>query len=327
MIGHLIPGELQSREVLPVDLLIYLGLDSNALLGLPIVVGTTIVLTFIFFGQLLLKSGGANFFNDISLVLMGRYRGGAAKIAITASSLFGSVSGVAVSNIVATGVVTIPLMKRAGFSPRLPAAVEAVASTGGQLMPPVMGATAFVMASVMNVPYADVALAAIIPSFLYFFGLFVQIDAIAGKEKLKGLPAEELPSLGTTLKEGWYYIFAFALLIYMLLVMRREALAPYYATPLLILLNQMFSKKHRWGWSDVGRFFDDLGSLFANMVAILAAVGMIIGALSMTGVAATLVNDLLRLADGNSFLLLLMGALTGLILGVGMTSTAAYIFL
>lgn len=194
-------------------------------------------------------------------------------------------------------------------------------------MPPVMGATAFVMASVMNVPYAEIALAAIIPSFLYFFGLFVQIDALAGKEKLRGLPADELPSLRETLKEGWYYIFAFAVLIYMLLVMRREALAPYYATPLLILLNQVFSRRDRWGWSDLGRFLDDLGSLFANMVAILAAVGMIIGALSMTGVAATLVNDLLRLAGGNSLLLLLMGALTGLILGVGMTATAAYIFL
>ena len=129
------------------------------------------------------------------------------------------------------------------------------------------------------------------------------------------------------MKEGWYYVFVFALLIYMLLIMRREALAPYYATPLLILLNQLFSARHRWGWKEVGRFFDALGALFANLVAILAAVGMIVGALSMTGVAATLVNNLLRIAGGSPILLLVMGAITGLILGTGMTSTAAYIFL
>ncbi|MEX0408495.1 TRAP transporter permease [Aquibium sp. LZ166] len=311
----------------PVYTAAYHAMGSESIIGIPMRTFAQLIIGFLLFGAALQQTGAGKFFMDLSFALLGKVRGGPAKVAIVSSGLLGSMSGSVITNVLTTGIMTIPAMRRIGLRGTVAAGIETCASTGGVLMPPVMGATAFVMASVMNVPYADIALAAIIPSFLYFFGLFVQIDAIAGKEKLKGLPAEELPSLGTTLKEGWYYIFAFALLIYMLLVMRREALAPYYATPLLILLNQMFSKKHRWGWSDVGRFFDDLGSLFANMVAILAAVGMIIGALSMTGVAATLVNDLLRLADGNSFLLLLMGALTGLILGVGMTSTAAYIFL
>jgi TRAP transporter 4TM/12TM fusion protein len=305
----------------------YHAMGSESILGIPLRTFAQLIIGFLLFGAALQQTGAGTFFMNLSFALLGKVRGGPAKVAIFSSGLMGSMSGSVITNVLTTGVMTIPAMRRTGMRGTFAAGVETCASTGGVLMPPVMGATAFVMASMMNVPYAEIALAAIIPSVLYFFGLFVQIDAMAGKEKLKGLPADELPTLGRTLKDGWYYIFAFALLIYMLLVMRREALAPYYATPLLIMLNQIFSKQHRWGWKEVGRFLDSLGSLFANMIAILAAVGMIVGALSMTGVAATLVNDLLRLAGGSQIMLLLMGALTGLILGVGMTSTAAYIFL
>lgn len=305
----------------------YHAMGSESILGIPLRTFASLIIGFLLFGAALQQTGAGKFFMNLSFALLGKVRGGPAKVSIFSSGLLGSMSGSVITNVLTTGIMTIPAMRRIRMRGTVAAGIETCASTGGVLMPPVMGATAFVMASMMNVPYADIALAAIIPSVLYFFGLFIQIDAHAGKENLKGLPADELPSVRETLKDGWYYIFAFAVLIYMLLVMRREALAPYYATPLLIVLNQLFSTKHRWGWAEVGRFFDSLGSLFANMVAILAAVGMIIGALSMTGVAATLVNDLLRLADGSPMLLLLMGALTGLILGVGMTATAAYIFL
>lgn len=305
----------------------YHAMGSESILGIPLRTFAQLIIGFILFGAALQMTGAGTFFMNLAFALLGRVRGGPAKVSIFSSGLMGSMSGSVITNVMTTGVMTIPAMRRTGIKGTTAAAVETCASTGGVLMPPVMGATAFVMASIMNVPYAEIALAAIIPSVLYFFGLFVQIDSMAGREKIKGLPKEELPQLGQTLREGWYYIFAFAVLIYMLLVMKREALAPYYATPLLILLNQFFSPRHRWGWADLGRFFDTLASLFANLVAILAAVGMIVGALSMTGVAATLVNDLLRLAGGDAFLLLLMGALTGLVLGVGMTATAAYIFL
>lgn len=305
----------------------YHAMGSESILGIPLRTFSQLIIGFLIFGAALQQTGAGAFFMDISFALFGKVRGGPAKVSIFSSGLMGSMSGSVITNVLTTGPMTIPAMKRIGIRPVFAAGVETCASTGGTLMPPVMGATAFVMASFMNVPYSDIALAAIIPSALYFFGLFVQIDAMSGKEKLKGLPASELPKIGKTFKEGWYYVFAFAILIYMLLYLRREALAPYYATPILIMLNQLFSKKHRWGWAEVGKFLESLGFLFANLVAILAAVGLIIGALSMTGVAATLVNDLLRVADGNSIMLLLMGALTGLILGVGMTSTAAYIFL
>lgn len=305
----------------------YHAMGSESILGIPMRTFANLIIGFLIFGAALQQTGAGAFFMNLSFALLGRVRGGPAKVSIFSSGLMGSMSGSVITNVLTTGVMTIPAMKRIGIRGTFAAGVETCASTGGTLMPPVMGATAFVMASIMNVPYAEIALAAIIPSALYFFGLFVQIDSYSAREKLSGMPEEELPKLGQTIKEGWYYIFAFAVLIYMLLVLRREALAPYYATPLLILLNQIFSTKHRWGWAEFGKFLDSLGSLFANLVAILAAVGLIIGALSMTGVAATLVNDLLRIADGNSLLLLIMGALTGLILGIGMTSTAAYIFL
>lgn len=194
-------------------------------------------------------------------------------------------------------------------------------------MPPVMGATAFVMANLLNVPYANVALAAAIPSILYFYGLFVQIDAHAAREKITGMPREELPSVWEALREGWYYLFAFILLVFMLLVLKREVLAPYYATPVLIIINQIASPKDRWGIKELYGFFESLGRLFAELVAILAAIGLIIGALSVTGLAGTLVNDLLFIAGDSAFLLLLMGAVTSFILGIGMTVTAAYVFL
>ena len=194
-------------------------------------------------------------------------------------------------------------------------------------MPPVMGATAFIMANFLETSYANVALAAIIPSFLYFFGLFIQIDARAATEKLKGLDKKELPSLSQTLREGWYYIFAFGLLVYLLLFLRREMLAPFYATPLLILINQIFSPKTRWGIKELLSFIDSLTKLFAELVGVLAGIGLIVGALSMTGLAGTLVNDLLSIAGGSPIILLMIGAITSFVLGIGMTVTAAYIFL
>ena len=176
MFGHYVPGQFEGRNVDIDRMAIYLALDSSGLVGLPLVISTTIVIVFVFFGTLLEQSGGSKFFTDISISLMGRYRGGASKIAVTASSLFGSVSGSTVSNVVSTGVVTIPLMRKGGYPAHVAGAIEAVASTGGQLMPPIMGAAAFLMAEFLQIPYKDVVIAAIIPSFLYYTTLFIQAD-------------------------------------------------------------------------------------------------------------------------------------------------------
>ncbi len=222
LVGHLMPGALETRQIEFRSFLTYLALDTSALLGLAMVVGTTVVITFVFFGQLLMRSGGSQFFSDISLVLMGRYRGGSAKISIIASSLFGSVSGVAVSNIVATGVVTIPMMKRSGFAPRFAAAVEAVASTGGQLMPPVMGAVAFLMADFLERPYRDIVIAALVPSLLYYVGLFIQADLEAAKTGIRRVPAGLIPRTAAVLATGWVFIIPFAALIWALFTLNWE---------------------------------------------------------------------------------------------------------
>ena len=181
LVADQLPGTLTGRPV-PIDrLAYYLIWDSTAVLGLPMMIISTVVVAFVMFGQSLFQSGGSGFFTDASLVMMGRYRGGPAKIAIVASSLFGTISGSVVANVVSTGVVTIPLMKDAGYRPHVAGAIEAVASTGGQLMPPVMGIAAFIMAEFLEISYADVAIAAAIPSVLYYVALFIQADLEAAR--------------------------------------------------------------------------------------------------------------------------------------------------
>ncbi len=305
----------------------YHAMSDESVIGIPMRAFSNLVIGFLIFGAALQHTGAGKFFINLAFALLGHIRGGPAKVAIVASGLMGSMSGSVVTNVMTTGVMTIPAMRKIKLSAPFAAGVEACASTGGVLMPPVMGATAFIMANFLETSYANVALAAIIPSFLYFLGLFIQIDARAATEKLKGLDKKELPSLSQTLREGWYYVFAFALLVYLLLFLRREMLAPFYATPLLILINQIFSPKTRWGIKEFLSFVDSLTKLFAELVGVLAGIGLIVGALSMTGLAGTLVNDLLSIAGGSSIILLLIGAITSFILGIGMTVTAAYIFL
>jgi hypothetical protein len=176
-------------------MIFYLGVDTSGLFGLVLLIGVTVVVPFVFFGQLLSSSGGANFFNDLSLGLMGRFRGGAAKISVLASSLFGSINGIVVSNILATGVITIPMMKKSGFKPEQAAAIEASSSNGGQLMPPVMGAVAFLMADFLQISYAQVAIAALVPSLLYYLALFIQADLEAAKGNIRRVPGSQIPRL------------------------------------------------------------------------------------------------------------------------------------
>ena len=305
----------------------YHALSAESIMGIPVRTFGNLVIGFIVFGAALQHTGAGRFFLDLAFALLGKVRGGPAKVAIFASGMMGSLSGSVVSNVMTTGVMTIPAMRRTGLSRPFAGGVEACASTGGVLMPPVMGATAFVMASFIGMPYASVAIAALVPSLLFYIALFVQIDARAATERMSGLDSASLPDLWTTLREGWHHLFAIALLVVLLLVLRYETLAPFYATPVLIAMNQILSPRTRWGLKEVGAFLDSLVRLFAELVAILAGVGLIIGALTMTGVAGTLVNDILRLAGGSQMLLLLMGAATSFVLGIGMTVTAAYIFL
>jgi TRAP transporter 4TM/12TM fusion protein len=182
------------------------------------------------------------------------------------------------------------------------------------------------MAAFLGLPYSQIALAAAVPSILFYFALFMQIDGYAARHGLKGLPAEELPSLAQTFKEGWQYIIVFVVLIYLLLVAQVESMAPFYATGLLLVINQ-FSPKHRLNMAKLGRLLTGVTASLAELAALLAGVGLIIGAMSVTGLAGTLANDLIYLAGNNVYVLLVMGAITSFIFGMGMTITACYIFL
>lgn len=319
-------GPLKGNESSAAQASAFHVLSAESLLGIPIQAFAETVIGFLVFGTALMMTGAGKFFINLSFALCGTLRGGAAKVCIFASAMLGMMSGSIVSNVLTAGTMTIPVMKRTGFRASYAGAIEACASTGAVLAPPVMGATAFVIAQFLNVSYAEVALAAVIPALLYYFGLFMQVDAYAARHGLAGLPRESLPSLARTLREGWYYVFVIALLVYMLLVMKRESHAPFWSTLLLLVLNQAFNRE-RWGWRDLVRFLEVNGRTFVELVGILAGCGLLIGAFSMTGVISSLANDMLRIAGNDALLLLAMTAATSLVLGLGLTTTACYIFL
>ena len=300
--------------------------SEESVLGIPMQAFAMLVFGFLLFGNALVYTGGGQFFINLAFALLGHVRGGPAKVAIFSSGLFGSMSGGPITNVLTTGALTIPAMKRIGVRAKTAGAIEACASTGGTMMPPIMGATAFVMADFLQVSYVDVAIAAIVPSVLYYLGLFMQIDAYAAQNGLKGLPKEELPSVWQVMKDGWYYIFAFLLLVVMLVVWWREAQAPFYATVVLLVINQ-FNKKYRMSWKTFKTYLFSTGALLAELGGLLAAVGLVVGALQATGMTGSITNILVNVAGDAPILLLLMGAMTSFILGMGMTVTAAYIFL
>ena len=308
------------------DVVPYFMISSEASFGIPMRAFGNLVIGFILFGAVLQFTGGGKFFNNLAMSLVGGFRGGAAKVSIFASGFMGSMSGSVISNVLTTGAVSIPAMKKTGFAPRYAAATEACASTGGVLMPPIMGATAFVIASWLSRPYVEIMLAAAIPSLLYFFGLFVQIDAYSARRGLKGLPRAERPQVLQTLREGWLYIAVFALLIYLMVAFRWETTAPFYAVALLLLVNQ-FRKKDRVSLDGFLNIIVSVGRTLSELVAVLLGIGMIVGAFQATGLTGPLANELVFMAGNSIPMLLLMGALTSFIFGMGMTVTACYIFL
>ena len=326
IVADMLPGPISGMSSSAAETASYHVMSIESILGLPFRAFAQLVIGFLIFGIALQHTGGGRFFINLAFAMFGHVRGGSAKVAIVSSGLMGSMSGSVITNVLTTGQMTIPAMKKNGMEKEYAAGVEACASTGGVLLPPIMGSTAFVMATFLNVAYTTVALAAAIPAFLYFFGLFIQVDAYAARKGLVGTPRDELPSLTETMKQGWFYIAAFMVLIFLLVYLQREAVAPFYATGMLLVLNQL-SPSHRWNLKDGGAFLVATGKLLMELLTIMAGVGLIVGALSVTGLSGTLVNDLLYLAGDSTLLLLLMGAFTSFFLGIGMTVTAAYVFL
>jgi TRAP transporter 4TM/12TM fusion protein len=329
LIGHLVPGALQTREVAAPRMAVYLAFDPNGVLGLTLGVAATVVVAFVFFGQLLLRSGGADFFNDIAMASMGHRRGGAAKISIVASGLFGSISGVVVSNIVATGVVTIRLMVQSGFRRSTAAAVEATASTGGQIAPPVMGAVAFLMADILQRSYSEIVVAAIVPALLYYVALFVQADLQAAKQNITPLDTSDMPATGPVLRRGWIFVLPFAAIIFALfwLNQRAETAALWGAIAALIIGLFRGYGTTRMSLRDLWEAAVETGRSITEIIMISAAAGFIIGVLNVTGLGFAATFALVDLGQGSLFVLLLISAVVCLILGMGMPTVGVYLLL
>ena len=326
VVTEYMPGPLSGLPSTWAEAASYHLLSIESVFGLPFRAFADLVIGFVVFGVVLQHTGGGQFFLNLAFAILGGQRGGPAKVAIVSSGLMGSMSGSVVTNVLTTGQLTIPAMRKSGMAGEVAGGVEACASTGGVLLPPIMGSTAFVMATLLDIAYIDVAVAAALPAFLYFTSLYLQIDAYAGRENVVGLAEEDIPSLRKTIFEGWFYLGAFALLIFLLIFLQQESLAPYYATAALLVLNQ-FSPQHRLDLSGAVDLMYSVGKLLIELVVVLAGVGLIVGSLSLTGLSGTLVNDLLGMAGDDIGLLLFMGAVTSFVLGIGMTVTAAYIFL
>jgi TRAP transporter 4TM/12TM fusion protein len=304
----------------------YHGMGPESIIGIPLRVVGSILIGYLVFAVVLRYAGAGEFFLKFAFSLLGGVRGGAAKVAVIASGFFGSISGSVISNVLTTGTFTIPAMKKTGYPSHYAGAVETVASTGGVLTPPIMGVTAFIMAQYLGKPYAEVALSAAIPAFLFYLALLVHVDGMAAKLGLQGLAQEDRPSLKEVIKEGWFYFLVLLLLIYYIFVLYRELQAPWVSIVLLLILTQI-KKSTRFNFQKIMDMIQDTGRVLAELVAILAAVGLIIGAMSLTGVGHAMAREIVALAGGNVALLLLFGALASLILGMGMTISACYIFL
>jgi TRAP transporter 4TM/12TM fusion protein len=329
-VGPHLPGDFQTRPVSPERLLVYLGLDVNGMIGAILAVAVVIVVPFTLMGQVLGRTGGAAYFADLAMSAMGHFRGGAAKIAVVGSALFGMISGAAVSNVVAVGIVSIPLMARSGFHPRKAAAIEAVGSTGGQLMPPVMGATAFIMAEFLQVSYGTVVVAAIIPSLLYYAALFMHVDLEAAKRRIGAAQVAEVPPFLEVVKSGWHFpipiIFLVLCIAYPEVFQIPIERAAVYSTAILIVLCLFVGYRgKRVTVREMVRAVLDTGRAALDIVLIGAAAGLVVGTLTVSGISFGLTLQLIALSGENLFILLVLTALISIILGMGMPTVSVYV--
>jgi TRAP transporter 4TM/12TM fusion protein len=328
LFGDLVPGRLAGRAQEWRGLAAYLAFDVNGILGLPLAVVSTIVIAFVFFGGILNATGGGRFFTDASLIAMGRLRGGPMKICVVASCLFGMISGSAVADVVAIGIVSIPLMRNAGYPAFRAAGVQSVASTGAQLMPPVMGAAAFVMAEFLQTSYAAVALAALVPGLLYYAALFIQADLESAKLGMRGLPASDIPP-ARGLITGWPFIAAFAVLIVTLFRYNwlPDKSALFAAATAVLLASIAGYQGRRPQWRALADTFAATGRGVVDIILIGAGAGIVIGILNVTGLSFDLSYLLVQVGSSSAALLLVLSAIVSIVLGMGMPTLGVYVLL
>nr|WP_321525560.1 TRAP transporter permease [uncultured Cohaesibacter sp.] len=321
--GNYMPGILKGLPFSFAEVIEQIYLTDEGVFSIPLGVSATFVMVFLIFGGFLEKSGVGQYFMDFAQAFTGTSPGGPAKISVVSSALFGSISGAAVANVYGTGTFTIPLMKRIGYPPYFAAAVESVASTGGQIMPPIMGAGAFIMASFLGVPFSDIIIAAIVPAVLYYGAVLLMVHLGALKNNLQGLSEEDLPSKKRVLKQS-YKLLPIVGLVYMLL----SGFSPMLAAAIGILgawLVSLPDPEHRMG---PRKILDAIvsGSRNVPVVAIAcAAAGIVVGSVSLTGFGFKFVGLVFSLAQGVPFVALFLIAIVSLILGMGLPTTSAYI--
>ena len=322
-------GPLQSRSISPDRLLKFLVLDSASLAGAALTIAVAVVVPFLILAQLLLATGGAKFFSDFSLAIAGRKRGGAGKIAILGSAFFGSVSGSAVSNVASTGAITIPMMKDGGYQKETAGAIEAAASTGGQLMPPIMGAAAFLLAENLQANYIDVMKAALIPSILYYISLFMFADLEAGRRQIDRVPEHMIPNLSAVIKRGWFVLIPFALI---LIALFNFNLRPETAALVAVLSFIIISLFLRYDGSklEISLFlksFISAGKAAVEIILICAIAEMIIGLVARSGLSFGLGFFLVQLGKSSLLLLLIVTAVVCIVMGMGLPTVGVYLLL
>jgi len=325
--AFLFPGLLYSKGSSWARIATYLYLDSGGIFGVPLDVAATVLVAFIFFGQALYAVRGDKFLIDLAMIAMGRYRGGSAKVSIVSSGLFGLVSGSAVANVAVNGAISIPMMKRSGYAPHMAAAIEAVASTGGQIMPPVMGAAAFLIAEFLNITYGQVALAAVIPACLYYLALFVQVDLEAAKNGSAGLPADQIPKFRDVMRRGWIFTIPLVILVYALMIEDWDAAKSGMTAVIAVFVVGALQKDTRPTFDGILNSIHETGRTMLDIIAIVALAGLVIGALQLSAIAFKLSMMLVTISGGHALLLLILTALGCLFLGLPLPTTVVYIML
>lgn len=328
LFGHHIPGEFGHPKYDLMTLSGQLFLTTGGLWGLLVGVSTNVIAIFVFFGAFIFATGGGTGFMRLAIKLAGRFSGGPAKVATISSALFGSVSGSASANVATTGSFSIPMMKRLKYKPELAAAVEAVASTGGQIMPPIMGAGAFVMAELTETPYLQVAYHALVPAFLYFFAAGIGIHFYSKREGYIGLSAAEIPSWRDTLKASGFFLIPFAVLILWLVMQYTPQYAAFWATMstlVLAFVSEDWRLDFRRAWPRISGAVRNGARQAALIASITASAQIIIAVIAMTGLGVKISSSVLSLSQGNLFISLVLIALTSIILGMEVPTTAAYI--
>ncbi len=309
------------------SLISYLTMDTDGMLGIPISVASTFIIAFMMFGAVLVRSGAGQVFTDIAYSATGWMSGGPAKAAAVASAAYGTLSGSTTANVVTSGSFTIPLMKSSGFSPRMAASVEAIASNGGQIMPPIMGAAAFIIPMfIPGIGYHDVILAAIIPAMLYYLSLLSMIHLEAKKEGLVGIPASELPKFWPVLKSGWPLLLSLGAIVTFLMLGFTPMVSGVAALVMTVIVVQ-FRAETRLSAVDVIAALENAMRATIPIAIACAAAGLIIGSMDLSGLAGRFSRLILDVAQGNLLPALLMTMVICIVLGMGMTTTIIYITL